>query len=87
LREKYDNIYLVIGADNLKTLEKWHGYEELKTLVTFVVARRDEILIPQEFIALHVSKAISSSDLREKIQTKFLPPCVADEIEKYYKEI
>jgi nicotinate-nucleotide adenylyltransferase len=87
LREKYDNIYLVIGADNLKTLEKWHGYEELKTLVTFVVARRDEILIPQEFIALHVSKAISSTDLREKIQTKFLPPCVADEIEKYYKEI
>jgi nicotinate-nucleotide adenylyltransferase len=87
LREKYDNIYLVIGADNLKTLEKWHGYEELKTLVTFVVASRDEILIPQEFIALHVSKAISSTDLREKIQTKFLPPCVADEIEKYYKEI
>ena len=87
LREKYNNIYLVIGADNLKTLEKWHGYEELKTLVTFVVATRDDEQIPHQFLRLHVNEAISSTALRKEIKKEFLPPCVADEIEKFYKEI
>jgi len=31
-------IYLIIGADNLKTLEKWHRFEALNHLVTWVVA-------------------------------------------------
>ena len=86
LREKYENIYLIIGADNLETLHLWHGYELLKELVTFVVASRDDKNIPKEFLSLHVNEPISSTALREEIKKEFLPPCVADEIEKYYKE-
>lgn len=87
LRKKYQKIYLVIGADNVKTLETWFGYEELCTLVTFVVATRDDEQVPSEFLCLHVSEPISSTSLRKEIKKEFLPPCVADEIEKYYKEI
>jgi len=87
LLKKVDSIYLIIGADNVATLPNWHGYDELKSLVTFVVATRDQTPIPQEFLTLHVSCAISSTSLRKEIKKEFLPPCVADEIEKFYKEI
>ena len=33
-------IYLIIGEDNLKTLDKWHEIEKLKELVEFIVASR-----------------------------------------------
>ena len=87
LREKYENIYLVIGADNVKTLHTWHGYEELSKLVTFVVATRDDEPIDDHYLRLHVDEPISSTSLRKEIKKEFLPPCVADEIEKFYKEI
>ncbi len=87
LQKKYDKIYLVIGADNLKSLHKWVGYDELKTLVTFVVATRDDEQIPREYISLHVNEPISSTSLREDIKKEFLPASVAGEIEKFYKEI
>jgi nicotinate-nucleotide adenylyltransferase len=86
LQKKYDKIYLVIGADNLVTLHKWFGYDELKTLVTFVVATRDNEQIPREYISLHVNEPISSTSLRQEIKKEFLPASVAGEIEKYYKE-
>ena len=86
LQKKYDKIYLIIGADNLATLHKWHGYDSLKENVTFVVATRDDTKIPQEFLSLHVNEPISSTSLRQEIKKEFLPPCVADEIEKFYKE-
>ncbi|MDA7818486.1 nicotinate (nicotinamide) nucleotide adenylyltransferase [Sulfurimonas sp.] len=62
----YKKIYLVIGADNLASLEKWYNYNELKKLVTFIVATRDDIEIPKEFITLHVDEKISSTQIRKK---------------------
>ncbi len=87
LLESSQKIYLVIGADNVKTLDRWYGYEELRTLVTFVVASRDGEQIPSEFLCLHVSEPISSTYLRKELKKEFLPACVADEIEKFYKEL
>ena len=86
LKERYEKIYLIIGADNLKSLDQWYGYDELKKLVTFVVASRDDIDIPGEYILLHVDQPISSTSLREDIKKEFLPVDVAGEIEKFYKE-
>ena len=62
--KSYKKIYLVIGADNLDSLHKWQDYEELKSLVTFVVATRDKIKIPKEYISLHVEEDISSTQIR-----------------------
>ncbi|MBU0631165.1 nicotinate (nicotinamide) nucleotide adenylyltransferase [bacterium] len=86
LKKRYENIYLIIGADNLASLEKWYAYEELCKLVTFVIASRDKIEIPSEYIHLHVDEPISSTDLIENIKKEFLPAEIADEIEKFYKE-
>lgn len=86
LKKFYDTIYLVIGADNLATLQEWYRYDELKELVKLIVATRDNIPVDEHFITLHVTKDISSTQLRKKIDTELLPPKIARKIEKFYKE-
>jgi len=86
LLQKYDKIFLVIGADNLKTLKTWHRYDELKGYVSFIVASREDIEIPKEFTEIRVDEDISSSTLRKAIdKTKLTKEC-AEEIAQYYKE-
>ena len=86
LLKRYAKIYLIIGADNLKSLSKWNSYKELKTLVTFVVATRDKIIIPENFLRLNVEENISSTYLREHIDRDKLSKTCAEQIIKFYKE-
>ncbi|MBA1432191.1 MAG: nicotinate (nicotinamide) nucleotide adenylyltransferase [Epsilonproteobacteria bacterium] len=86
LLQSYDKIYFVIGADNLTSLQKWHRYSELAKLVTFIVATRDDVKIPQHFFKLDVEAAISSSELRQNMDRTKLPHKCAEEIMKYYTE-
>ncbi len=85
-RKKYDQIYLIIGADNLDSLSKWYRFDELDRLVTWVVATRDEQKVDAHFLTLNVKEPISSTTLRQKMQPDLLPKKVADEIARYYKE-
>jgi nicotinate-nucleotide adenylyltransferase len=86
LLQTYETIYLVIGADNVKSLAKWHRYTELCKLVTFVVATRDAITVPNKYITLPVNKPVSATSLRHHIDKNLLSPKVADAIEQFYKE-
>ena len=86
LKQTYDTVYLVIGADNLASLTEWYKYDELKTLVKFVVASRENIDIPDNYIKLNVNIPISSTTLRENRDILFLPPKIAKQIKNYYKE-
>jgi nicotinate-nucleotide adenylyltransferase len=86
LLKRYDKIYLVIGADNLKTFSKWHNYNELMSLVTVIVAHRDNIEIPSNFINLKVEEAISSTTLRASMNKEKLSNICSDEIIQFYKE-
>ena len=86
LLKKYDKVYLVIGADNLSSLHKWYRYDELKELVTFIVATRDKIAIPKQFIMLEINEDVSSTDLRKNFDSTKIPKEVAEEITQYYKE-
>lgn len=81
-----EKIYLIIGADNLKSLHKWDRYDELSNLVEFVVASRDKIEIPNSLIKLSINAKISSSKLRSTMNKSFIPQIIEDEIEKFYKE-
>lgn len=86
LLKSYKKVYLVIGADNLASLEKWYKYDELKELVTFVIAPRDAIEISSSFLRLDIDEDISSTSLREDIELSKLPEECAQEIYDYYKE-
>ena len=86
LLQKYKKVYLVIGADNLSSLSSWKSYDELKSLVEFIVVSRDDLDIPKEFVRLDVKEDVSSTALREDMLTLKLPSICAKEIEKHYKE-
>jgi len=86
LLKKYQKIFIVIGADNLETLGQWNRYSELKEKVSFIIASREKIEIPEEFIQIKVDVDISSSKLREVMDRTKLPKKCAQEIAQYYKE-
>ncbi|HHD77670.1 MAG TPA: nicotinate (nicotinamide) nucleotide adenylyltransferase, partial [Campylobacteraceae bacterium] len=75
LRKRYhpQKIYLIIGADNLPDLPRWKAYRKLKKMVTFVVATRKGVAIPQNLQKLEVNANISSTELRKKIKREMLP--------------
>lgn len=82
-----NELYLIIGADNLESLERWHCFEELDAAVRWVVATRGDIPIPDRMIALNVDAPVNSTDFR----TRFAPLGLESEIENdiitYYKEL
>ena len=86
LLKSYDKVYVVIGADNLMNLHKWHHYNELQSLVTFIVASRENREIPKEFLQLTVDVNISSTQLRQKLEKSKLCQVNSEEIVAYYKE-
>ena len=95
LKDNYDidQIYLIIGADNLPTLHKWKDYNELEKLVNFVIASRSNEKIPKNLQKLDIHVNISSTKLREKMYKlhhnavllkEYLPKSIADEVMEYY---
>ncbi|HIP44995.1 MAG TPA: nicotinate (nicotinamide) nucleotide adenylyltransferase [Sulfurospirillum arcachonense] len=81
-----DKIYLIIGADNLASIESWHRYSELKDMVEFVVASRDETNFPKELKKLSINAKISSSKLRSNMSTSFIPHKIKEEVIEFYKD-
>ena len=82
---KIEKFYLIIGADHLATLDKWHGYEELKNLVQFVIAKRNHIEIPRNLQKMDVHVDVSSSQIRHQRGLDELPSEIKDEIINFYQ--
>ncbi|MSN95617.1 nicotinate (nicotinamide) nucleotide adenylyltransferase [Campylobacter sp. FMV-PI01] len=81
------NFYLIIGADNLNNLYKWYEFNELKKIVKFVVATRNDIKIPSNLQKLNLNVKISSSNLRKNLDLNFVPDLIKDDVFKIYKRI
>ncbi|MCK9371732.1 MAG: nicotinate (nicotinamide) nucleotide adenylyltransferase [Sulfuricurvum sp.] len=86
-RDAIETLYLIIGADNLEKLPQWHRFEELSSLVVWVVATRGESPIPDEMIRLDVDAPISSTDCRMLQRAPGLNLMFDHEIITTYKEI
>ncbi len=86
LLQRYDKVYLVIGADNLSSLHHWHNFKTLQKKVEFIVATRENSFVSDEYIKLPIDIELSSSQLRKKIELSKLPKKCAQEIANYYKE-
>lgn len=85
-KKESDRLYFIIGADNLKSLSSWHAFEELNSLVTWIVATRDAIAVDDDFLALHVNAPVSSTKIRQKPKIEDLPEKIATSVINYYKE-
>ncbi len=80
-----EKCYLIIGADNLKNLDKWSNFELLRKEVEFVIASRDDIKIPENLKKLQINANISSTNLRDTLQKKFISPKIFKSVQKFYK--
>jgi len=87
LKKRYrpSKIYLIIGADNLDTLSKWHNFKKLKNMVEFVIANRDRVR-SKKYKRLNIDIKISSTKLRKKPIKRFLPKIVANDIVRFYRD-
>ncbi len=69
-QKKYNVAYLIIGADNLENIEKWHEFEWLNSQITWVVATRKGYEIKsnklRDVTILEVEADISSTQIRNK---------------------
>lgn len=100
VRNKYPDaqLYLVIGGDSLRDLDKWHCPEEIVKLATLVVACRKDVELEQtaaekqkeyncniEFLDV-VADDVSSTEIR--LQQQFNMPLkgVAEEVRRYIND-
>jgi nicotinate-nucleotide adenylyltransferase len=81
-----DEIYLIIGADNLEKLPSWYRFDALNEMVHWVVATREGIPIPENMIRLNIDVPISSTDIRTSLSPLGLEPKIEKKILTYYKE-
>ena len=87
LGRDFDTIYLIIGADNLEGLTRWHHFDDLNGMVRWVVATRDDRPIPEGYIRLDVRMPVSSTRLRERIDPTWIPEAIRDEVVTYYRPV
>jgi nicotinate-nucleotide adenylyltransferase len=73
LRRPEREIFVIVGADVVRTLDTWHRVDELRDLVTLAVVDREHAApraLPEGWRAEHVAMPgldVSSSDLRLRI--------------------
>jgi len=91
IQKKYNpkKIYLIIGADNLKTLHLWQDFHKLKQNVTFIVVSRDDYeekngIIDPINIKLNID--ISSTKLREKLDLKYIPKKIEQKVKQIWNK-
>lgn len=88
--KKVDQIYFAVGSDSVNSLPTWDYFERLKEMVTFVVIKRpgieldSQVLAQIKYINLEIETAdISSSQLRAKIDSNYIPKPIYNLICKY----
>jgi len=71
-QKQYDVCYIVVGADNLNSIDTWYNFEWLNENITWVVASRAGYTITSNklraFTLLEVDADISSTEIRNKIK-------------------
>ena len=70
-QNEYQVKYLVVGADNLASISKWHKFEWLNSQITWIIATRAGYPLDtsklRDFEILEVDVDISSTEIRNKI--------------------
>lgn len=80
-------IYLIFGADNLEKLHLWDSFEELNSLVEFVVANRKGFLNDNydTIKTLNVNINISSTKVRDKINLNYIPQIIKKDVKEIWQ--
>ncbi|MEI7718352.1 MAG: nicotinate (nicotinamide) nucleotide adenylyltransferase [archaeon] len=91
-KEFNHDFFWVIGADNLKDLDKWHDFEYLKNSVEFILINRPGFEINNNLgikikEIVEMQSDISSTKIRENVATgKDLVGLVPEAVESFIKK-
>ena len=92
-RETDSELYLLIGEDNVATLDRWRRFDELNKLVRFVVLDRTGSQKQSDHQVVRRKIDISATDIRKRVahgqSIRYLVPPAVQEItqrEKLYRE-
>jgi len=92
-RETGSEIYLLIGEDNVVTLDRWRRFNELKEMVRFVVLDRTGSQTQRKYQIVRRKIDISATEIRQRVahgqSIRYLVPPAVEEIiqrEKLYRE-
>jgi nicotinate-nucleotide adenylyltransferase len=92
-REAGSEIYLLIGEDNVATLDRWRCFDELNGLVRFVVLDRTGSQTQRDYRIVRRKIDISATEIRKRVargqSIRYLVPPAVEEIiqrEKLYRE-
>jgi nicotinate-nucleotide adenylyltransferase len=86
-------VHYLIGEDNVPTLAKWHRFDELRKLVSFVVLDRTGMEAKHDYSVIHRKIDISATDIRNRVASgrsvRYLVPVEVENIirrENLYRE-
>jgi len=83
-REGAAEIYYLVGEDNVSELPNWHRFNELKTLVCFVVLDRTGWQTKHSFEIVHRKIDISATEIRKRVASgqsiRYLVPATVEEM-------
>jgi nicotinate-nucleotide adenylyltransferase len=92
-REIDSKIYLLMGEDNVPSLDRWRRFDELKKMVRFVVLDRTGSQTRRNYRIVRRKIDISATDIRKRVargqSIRYLVPPAVQEIiqrEKLYRE-
>lgn len=78
LSQKYIVKYIIIGADNLSSLDKWYEFDILNQNIIWVIASRRGYSLDTDklinYIRLDIDTPISSTQIRDKKDLKYIDP-------------
>ena len=84
LGKKYNIKYIVIGADNLKSIDRWKDFDYLNSHYTWIVATRANQnlnLSPlNDYIILNIDVNVSSTDIRNGKKLEFVNKQILPEV-------
>jgi nicotinate-nucleotide adenylyltransferase len=70
-QKEYDVKYLIVGADNLASIDKWYNFKWINEQITWVIATRRGYEVDtsklRAFKILEIDADISSTEIRKKI--------------------
>src|SRR5207302_8342136 len=92
-RETDSELYLLIGEDNVATLDRWRRFDELKKMVRFVILDRTGAETHPDYQIVRRKIDISATGIRKRVargqSIRYLVPQAVEEIiqrEKLYRE-
>jgi nicotinate-nucleotide adenylyltransferase len=84
-----EKLYLIIGADNLPSLDQWDNFEKLQKRVIFVVFHRKGYEVKNDiipFIDIELDIDISSTELRDSKDLTYVPNKIKQKVADLWKK-